>query len=160
MYTPILTTLIYVLNPSKDKVLMIHKNTDESSEHYGKYNGLGGKLKAEEDLISGMQRELKEEAGITAKSYRLKGTLNWPGFGKNGEDHFGFIFLVTDFEGELKKSCKEGDLSWVEKSKILELNLWESDKYFLEKVFDDNQNMFSGVMPYKDGKVVNSHILY
>lgn len=157
MYTPILTTLIYVLNQNQDKVLMIHKNKDKNSEHYGKYNGLGGKLERNEDLISGMQRELKEEAGITALDYKLKGTINWPGFGKNGEDHFGFIFLVSEYEGEPFESCAEGDLSWVAKENILDLNLWESDQYFLPLVFDGTDKIFSGRMPYEEGMVKEAY---
>lgn len=150
-----MTTLIYVLDETYKKVLMIHKNTDKTSEHYGKYNGLGGKLEANESIITGMQRELKEEANIKALDYKLKGTLNWQGFGKNGEDHFGFIFLVSKFEGIPNKSCSEGELHWVFKNKILDLNLWDSDKHFLPLVFNEKNDEFHGVMPYKNGKVVS-----
>ena len=39
-----------------------------------------------------MRREIREEAGIECESMQLRGTLNWPGFGKHGEDWLGFIF--------------------------------------------------------------------
>jgi hypothetical protein len=44
-------------------------------------------------------REIREEAQIECLSMQLRGTLNWPGFGKNGEDWLGFIFLIDRFEG-------------------------------------------------------------
>jgi 8-oxo-dGTP pyrophosphatase MutT (NUDIX family) len=60
---------------------------------------LGGKLEPMEDIAAGMQREIREEAHIECLSMQLRGTLNWPGFGKNGEDWLGFIFLIDRFEG-------------------------------------------------------------
>src|SRR5213592_2285612 len=63
-YTPILATLGYVMSPDGARVLLIHRNTRPDDIHYGKYNGLGGKLDSGEDVVSGMQREIREEAGI------------------------------------------------------------------------------------------------
>ena len=59
-------------------------------QHLGKYNGLGGKLEADEDVASGMRREIMEEAGVECLALELRGTISWPGFGKQGEDWFGF----------------------------------------------------------------------
>jgi hypothetical protein len=46
------------------RVLMIHRNARPGDQHLGKYNGLGGKLEADEDIVAGMRREIHEEAGI------------------------------------------------------------------------------------------------
>ena len=94
-YTPIGATLGYVLSPARDRVLMIHRNAREQDHHLGKYNGLGGKLEPDEDVLSGMRREIREEAGIECEALDLRGTISWPGFGKGGEDWLGFVFLVT-----------------------------------------------------------------
>ena len=51
----------------------------------GKYNGLGGKLEPDEDVVAGLRRELREEAGIEISAWRLRGTVSWPGFGADGE---------------------------------------------------------------------------
>ncbi len=82
-YTPILATLGYVMSPDGASVLMVHRNARPDDVHYGKYNGLGGKLHSHEDVVSGMKREIREEAGIEADDLVLRGVLNWPGFGKN-----------------------------------------------------------------------------
>ena len=66
-YTPILATLGYIMSPDGDAVLMIHRNARADDLHYGKYNGLGGKLDAGEDVVSGMRREIREEGGIEAE---------------------------------------------------------------------------------------------
>ncbi len=155
MYSPILATLGYVLSPDGTKALMIHRNARSDDAHLGKYNGLGGKLDADEDIIAGMKREILEEAGIVCESLELRGTISWPGFGRNGEDWFGFVFLITKWTGSPWEKNAEGSLAWIELSTVLDLPLWEGDRFFLPMVFDRTVGQFHGVMPYHDGKPVN-----
>ncbi len=152
MYTPIVATLGYVLSPDGGSVLMIHRNTRPDDQHYGKYNGLGGKIDSDEDVVSGMRRELREEASIEALDLMLRGTISWPGFGKHGEDWLGFIFLITRWSGTLLDRNPEGTLEWVPVSQILEQNLWPGDHYFLPLVFGNDPRQFHGVMPYSAGQ--------
>jgi 8-oxo-dGTP diphosphatase len=154
-YTPILATLGYVLSPDRLRVLMIHRNARDGDMHLGKYNGLGGKLEADEDIIAGMRREIREEAGIDCEELSLRGTISWPGFGKGGEDWFGFVFLVTRWRGEPLASNPEGALEWVAVERILDLPLWEGDRHFLPLVFDADPRTFHGVMPYSGGRMVS-----
>lgn len=151
-YTPVLATLGYVFSPCGTRVLMIHRNARPADPHFGKYNGLGGKLEPNEDVVSGLRRELREEAGIECDSVRLAGTISWPGFGKNGEDWFGFVFRVESFTGTPLESNPEGALEWVDVARVPELPLWEGDRYFLPLVFDRSAPAFHGVMPYRNGK--------
>src|SRR5262245_63888252 len=120
MFTPILATLGYVLSPDGKRVLLIHRNSRPDDNHFGKYNGLGGKLDANEDIVTGMCREIREEAGIECNSFQLRGTISWPGFGKNGEDWFGFIFLIEAFDGTPMRENAEGTLAWVDVARILD----------------------------------------
>jgi 8-oxo-dGTP diphosphatase len=152
-YTPILATLGYVLSPDGRNVLMIHRNARPDDQHFGKYNGLGGKLESGEDVVHGMAREIEEEAGIVCEQMRLRGTINWPGFGKHGEDWFGFIFLIETFHGTPHDGNHEGQLEWVPRERLLQLPMWEGDQQFLPLVFDDDPRAFHGVMPYSDGRM-------
>lgn len=154
-YTPILATLGYVMSPDGLSVLMIHRNTRPDDAHYGKYNGLGGKLHADEDVASGLIREIREEAGIEVQSMTLRGIISWPGFGKSGEDWFGFIYRIDRWEGTPLANNPEGALEWVRISDLSGLNLWEGDRYWLDMVFDDDSRIFSGVCPYRDGRPVS-----
>ena len=153
-YTPILATLGYILSPDGRSVLLIHRNRRPDDAHFGKYNGLGGKLDPHEDVVAGMKREIREEAGVECVTLRLRGTVNWPGFGKHGEDWFGFIFRIDAIAGEPWAENAEGTLSWVPLEQVTGLNLWEGDRHFLSLVFDDDPRQFHGVMPYQDGRPV------
>ena len=153
-YTPILATLGYVLTPDRSEVLLIHRNARRDDTAWDKYNGLGGKLEPDEDVAAGMRRELREEAGIEASTMALRGTISWPGFGKGGEDWFGFVFVVRDWSGTPRAANHEGTLEWVPVVRLLslELNLWPGDHHFLPLVFDLDPRPFHGVMPYGNGR--------
>ncbi|MGH8039435.1 MAG: NUDIX hydrolase [Stenotrophomonas sp.] len=150
-YTPIVATLGYVLSPDGRQALMIHRNARPGDLHLGKYNGLGGKVERDEDVAAGMRREILEEAGIECGTMRMRGTISWPGFGKHGEDWFGFVFVIDDFTGTPLTANPEGTLEWVDVDKIENLPLWEGDRQFLPLVFDGDPRPFHGVMPYRDG---------
>ena len=152
---PIVGTLGYVFSPDRRRVLLIHRNRRPDDAHLGKYNGLGGKLHADEDVVACMRREIREEAGIECDHLELAGTISWPGFGKNGEDWLGFVFRILAFTGTPLESNPEGTLEWVEVDRVLALPLWEGDRHFLPLVFDPASPQFHGVMPYKDGRPVS-----
>lgn len=154
-YTPIVATLGYVLSPDHAQVLMIHRNTRPDDPHLGKYNGLGGKVERDEDVLAGMRREIREEAGIECGPMRLRGTISWPGFGKHGEDWLGFVFLIDGYTGTPLHANHEGTLAWVPRERLLELPLWDGDRRFLPLVFDDDPRPFHGVMPYRDGHMLS-----
>lgn len=148
VYTPILSTLGYVVRG--DRVLMCHRNARSTDDQLGKWNGVGGKLERDEDAAAGMMRELAEETGLVATRLELRGTISWPGFGKHGEDHFGFVFRITA-DGEPPARNVEGDLAWVRLDAVMDLPMWEGDRHFLPLVFDDDPRIFHGCLPYEQG---------
>ena len=154
-YKPVLATLAYILSPDGKQVLMIHRNKRTDDLHYGKYNGLGGKLEPNEDVVSGLRREIVEESGLIVEQVLLRGTISWPGFGKHGEDWFGFIFRIERWHGELFSENHEGTLEWVPLDSILGLSLWPSDRNFLPMVFDTDPRPFHGSMPFYNGEMVS-----
>ena len=154
-YTPILATLGYILSPEGGQVLMVHRNKRPDDLHDGKYNGLGGKLDSGESVTDCMKREILEESGLTVEQLKLRGTISWPGFGKRGEDWFGFIFRIERWSGTPHTGNHEGTLEWIALANVLNLPLWESDRLFLPMVFDESPAVFHGVMPYHAGRMVS-----
>jgi 8-oxo-dGTP diphosphatase len=154
-YTPILATLGFIFSPDGAQVLLIQRNKRRDDPHFGKFNGLGGKLHSGEDIVAGMRREISEEAELECLEMVLRGTISWPGFGKQGEDWFGFIFRIDSFRGTPRTENAEGTLLWVPVEQVLTLPMWEGDRHFLPLVFDRTQGQFHGVMSYRDGKMVS-----
>ncbi|MEE4241143.1 MAG: 8-oxo-dGTP diphosphatase [Desulfopila sp.] len=152
MYTPILAALAYIVSPDGGSTLLVHRNKRKNDHHFGKFNGLGGKMEPSEDIVSCLQREIREEASIDAQEIVLRGTINWTGFGGEGMDWFGFIFLVRSFKGSPCSTNAEGDLVWKKIAELETLPMWEGDRLFLPLVFDDDPRVFHGYMPYCNGK--------
>ncbi|MDI6099764.1 8-oxo-dGTP diphosphatase [Actinoplanes sp. NEAU-A12] len=150
----IIATLGYVFSPDRQRVLMIRRDARPDDIHYGYYNGLGGKLEPGEDVVAGLRREIHEEAGLDCTGVELAGTISWPGFGRDGENWFGFLFRITGWTGEPYSANDEGSLHWVEVAEILSgrLPMWESDRHFLPLVFAAEPAVFHGVMPFAAGK--------
>lgn len=155
MYTPIIGTLGYILSPDKSKTLLVHRTARKDDIHLNKYNGLGGKMHSDEDVVSCLKREIREEAGIACEEISLRGTINWTDFGPHGENWLGFIFRIDRFSGTPYKENAEGTLSWEPLTSLHELPMWEGDKFFLPLIFDDDPRIFHGHMPYKNGRPVS-----
>ncbi len=149
-YTPVVGTLAYVRRGGD--VLMVHRSFKDADPALGKYNGLGGKLEPDEDVVAGLRRELREEAGIEISAWRLRGTVSWPGFGADGESVLAFVFVVDAFTGEPPAANDEGTLHWIPQAELAGLPLWEGDHHWLGLVFDETVAQFHGVMPYADGR--------
>ncbi len=157
MYTPIVATLGYILSPDRKQTLLVHRNKRIEDQHLGKYNGLGGKMLPDEDIYQCLVREIYEEADIICETAVLRGTINWTGFGPQGENWFGFIYRIESFTGTPKNSNEEGDLVWVDVGEILKLPMWEGDRFFLPMVFDDDPRVFHGFMPYDNARPIDWH---
>jgi len=159
MFTPIMATLAYVVSADGERVLLLHRGKRPDDIHFGKYVGLGGRVERDEDVLTAARREIHEESGLDAGQMTLRGTISWPGFGKRGEDWFGFVFRVDSHTGEAHSGNHEGSLEWVPREKLLAMPMWDSDRLWLPMVFDDDPRLFHGVMPYSEGQMVSwSHI--
>lgn len=158
---PIVGTLVYLWDRHTDTVLMIRRDARPDDDHYGKVNGLGGKLEPDEDVISSLRREIHEEAHVDLTSVRLRGTITWTNFGPKNEEWLGFVFLADGWEGRPPATNDEGTLEWIARSRLLDacaddesvrsaadLPMWEGDRHFVPLVFDSDPRVFHGTMPY------------
>ena len=127
-----ITTICYILN--KEKVLFLLRNKKENDLNENKYIGVGGKLEKDESPKEGIIREIKEETGLNAKNVKLKGIITF--ILPKWENELCFVYTCDEYEG-IMHECDEGELVWVDKKDINKLNLWEGDKLFLPKLFED-----------------------
>ncbi len=156
-----LATLGYVLSPDRRQVLMMRRDKRPDDIHFGYYNGLGGKLHPDEDVVTGMRREIREESGLECATVELAGTISWPGFGRSGENWFGFVFRIPEWTGEPYADCPEGTLVWTDVADVLAgaVPMWPSDRNFLPLVFTDRPRVFHGVQPFHQGEALAwSHV--
>lgn len=141
------TVLCYI---EKDgKYLMLFRNKKENDINSGKYIGVGGHIELGETKEEALIREVKEETNLDVISYEYFGKV----FFKDDDfEENMYLFTVTEFKGELKE-CDEGELHWINKENILDVPHWQGDKYFLEKI-KNNEKGFEMSLIYSKGQLV------
>lgn len=157
MNKTVLTTICYI---EKDgKTLMLYRNKKKNDVHEGKYVGIGGKFEFGETPEECIIREIKEETGLTVNSLRYHGLISFPKFA-NDDNWYMFIFSCKDFEGEVPEDrlddCPEGRLLWVDNDKVMDLNMWDGDRVFLEWVA--TKKVFNAKIEYKEGILDKYHV--
>lgn len=148
-----LGTLCYI--EKNGKTLMLHRTKKENDVHKDKWIGLGGKVENGESPEECIIREVYEESGLKIDKPVLKGVMTFPKF-SNGEDWYVFLYKAYDFSGLLIES-PEGDLLWVDNSKLMDLNLWEGDKLFMQWM--EQYETFSAKLVYEEGELINHTVM-
>jgi 8-oxo-dGTP diphosphatase len=149
-----LATLCYVRN--NGKTLMIHRVKKENDYHKGKWNGIGGKFNQGESPEECVIREVEEETGLKIKSPHLHGLLTFPMF-DGIDDWYVFVYTADKFEGKQIDS-DEGNLAWIPNEELINLNLWDGDKYFLPWLLQDK--FFSAKFNYVNGKMKDYDVTF
>jgi 8-oxo-dGTP diphosphatase len=142
-----LATLCYIRK--NGRTLMMHRIKRKDDMHYGKWNGLGGKMHPGETPEECIIREVREESGFEIRDPHLNGFLTFPSFDES-DDWYVFVFTVNRFKGKLLTSS-EGELQWVDDKDLLKLDLWEGDQIFLPWLAQ--KKFFSAKFNYRDGKL-------
>ena len=102
-------------------------------------------------------REVFEESGLRLHRPELRGLLSWPKF-DGVEDWYAFVFTGREFVGNLKKSNPEGELEWIPKTDLFDLELWEGDRIFLKWILEGR--FFSGKFVYEEGRLVDHQVIF
>ena len=144
------TTLCYI--EKGNKYLMLHRISKKKDGNKDKWIGVGGHFEKGESPEECLLREVKEETGLELTSYQFRGIVTfisdeWP-------DEYMCLYTADKYTGDIG-NCDEGELVWVEKGKIMDLNIWEGDKIFL-KLLMENQPFFSLKLDYKGDKLINT----
>lgn len=137
------TTLCYI--ESDGKYLMLHRTKKKNDLNEGKWIGVGGKLEPGETPKECIIREVTEETGLKPAYFTERGFLRFilPKWGN--EDTY--LYTAEIPMPTTLPICTEGDLQWIPKDKISELNLWDGDRAFLSDLIH-GENEINLILSY------------
>ena len=148
----VVSTLCYL--EKDNKYLMLLRNKKEKDVNEGKWIGVGGKCEKGESPEECVIRETFEETGIKLESLKMRGVMTFASEG--WEDEYIFVYTSDKFSGHITE-CNEGELAWIDKNKIMDLNLWDGDRIFLDIMLTSDK-LFSIKLSYKGDEIVDKQL--
>lgn len=140
------TVLCYL--EKDDSYLMLYRNKRENDMNHGYWLGIGGHIEDKEAIDDALVREVYEETGLTLHSFKRRGIVY---FINNDYKEKMYLYTSLDFSGTLIE-CNEGELKYIKKDKIYDLPMYEGDKYFLDRLLNNDNDFFEMALYYKDNK--------
>lgn len=144
------TTLCYL--EQDGQYLMLHRVKKSHDVNHGKWIGVGGKFEFQESPEDCLLREVREETGLTLKSWRYRGIVTF--VYNDDEAEYMHLFTADGWTGTLR-DCAEGELRWVPWDEVGKLNLWEGDRIFLSLLARD-EPFFSLKLTYRGDDLVGA----
>ena len=145
-----MTTLCYI--EKDNKYLMLHRISKENDINKDKWIGVGGHFEDRESPEDCLIREVREETGLTLKSYSFRGIVTF--MTDTYETEYMCLYTADKWTGTLKE-CDEGMLEWIDRKDVLKLELWDGDKIFL-RLLDEDRPFFSLKLSYVGENLVNA----
>lgn len=146
----LMTTLCYI--EKEGQYLMLHRTKKENDLNHDLWIGVGGKFQGEESPDECLLREVNEETGLTLTNYQFRGLITF--ISDEWESEYMCLYTANEFQGEIAE-CNEGELEWVDMDKIFDLDLWEGDKIFLQRMMESD-TFFSLKLRYEGRKLVQA----
>ena len=137
---------------------MLYRNKKENDINEGKWIGLGGKLIPGESPEECLVREVREEVGVTLTRYTLRGLITFELI--NHEPIYIFVYDGFEYEGEVQKTCDEGELKWIEDAEITSHPIWEGDVLLHEWLAHGLGKPFSAKFVYDGDILINKMVIF
>jgi len=137
METAELTNMCMIEDNKRGKVLVQNRKK-------GSWTGIafpGGHIEKGESIVESVIREIKEETNLDIDKIKLCGIKDWYGKEEN-KRYIVFLFKTETFSGELLENGEEGDVYWVDKGSVNNLNLANGFDKMLDVMLNDTLNEY------------------
>ena len=131
------TTLLFLIKKEGGRITDICLAMKKRGFGAGRYNGVGGKVEADESIEDAVVREAKEEVGVDVVPSSLQKvaelTFTFPH--NPSFDQVVHTFFTTTWQGEPIES-EEMKPQWYKVSDIPYTSMWPDDIFWLPKVLE------------------------
>lgn len=124
-------TLLFLVKD--DQILLAMKKRGFGA---GKWNGVGGKLEANESVEDALVRECQEEIGVTPLSWQKVAELDFVQDSTTEPWHmYVHAYITSDWTGEPTES-EEMRPEWYPIDSIPYDDMWDDDRFWLKRALD------------------------
>lgn len=102
----------------------------------GRYNGVGGHVERDEDILTAAIREMQEETGLTVSAVRLRGVIHVDA-GASASGIIVFVF-TAQAQNRAVTDTAEGTLEWVSLAEAAALPLVDDLPILLPLLFESD----------------------
>ncbi len=130
-YKTIVRVLVFLRN---DSDVLLLKGASNKKIWANLYNGVGGHVEVNEDILSAARRELLEESGLMIDNLELKAIVNIDA----GDQDLGILMFafVSWTANRQTIASEEGALHWIPINKLDEIDLVEDLYWLLPRIID------------------------
>jgi 8-oxo-dGTP diphosphatase len=145
-YTVIPRVLVFVYRG--EDVLLI-KGAPDKRLWANRYNGLGGHVKAGEEIAHAARREVWEEAGLEVRDLCLRGVVHID-LNATGDVVPGILMFVFSARSDTRETrpSSEGSLHWVPRDTLTEIDLVKDVPLLLQHLAQDSDRPFTARYHY------------
>jgi 8-oxo-dGTP diphosphatase len=141
---PILFSQIYCIK--KGKVLLLRRTKEPN---LNLWVAPGGKIEANESPYQCAERELLEESGLKSSALYFRGMISLV-FPDAKESSIQFIYLATEFTGNLRRDNSEGILKWHSLKSITSLPMPAEISSFFSKIINTENEFYQAKITYDE----------
>jgi 8-oxo-dGTP diphosphatase len=156
-YCVIPRTLVFVTGVNSDtgeRELLLLKGSATKRLWANRYNGIGGHVEANEDIMAAARREVSEETGLLVDRLQLRGVVNIDAVDAAAGMPCGvmlFVFVCETNEREVRATT-EGTPAWISLPRVYSLPLVE-DLHELIPLALDGPFFFGHYARQEDGSL-------
>ena len=118
-------TLLFLLKDNQILLAMKKRGFGQ-----GRWNGVGGKPKENEDILDTAIRETQEEIGVIPKNISQVATLDFYFQNKSEWNQQVLVFITNEWEGDPSES-EEMEPQWFETTNLPFDSMWPDDPFWL-----------------------------
>jgi 8-oxo-dGTP pyrophosphatase MutT (NUDIX family) len=149
-------TLVFLLKKSEEGVSEICLAMKKRGFGAGKWNGVGGKVEAGEQIEDAARREAREEIGVDVIDLTKVAELTFTFLTNHGWDQFVHVYTSNLWEGEPSES-EEMRPAWYVVDGIPYAEMWPDDIFWLPQVLEGKR--LRGSFAFGEGDVILENVV-
>lgn len=137
------------------RYLLLLKGAPTKRLWANRYNGLGGHIEANEDVLTAAQRELAEETGLTDVALTLRGVINIDTGADEAGPRPGVLMFVLVGEAPTREviSTAEGTPEWIPLTQLEDYPLIDDLYAVIPLALGDGPTFYGHYTPRADGSM-------